>query len=165
MVGSNHIGSKGFPNGRRHLQKFCKCCTWETTNVGGLQTHCNRLSIFELSILEGLEGNYFPIPSLLLQCKTPSVWLSLARVILCVDNRTILGGQILFISLPFTWNIAYCSIQLVSVSSSFGSRNNLHLFFPQHYSHKDATVQGSHFHPFTHNWFQKSFWFQSCQSF
>jgi hypothetical protein len=52
-----------------------------------------------------LEGNYLPIPSLLLLCKIPFLWLSLARIMLCVDSRTILS-----ISLPFTWNIAYCSI-------------------------------------------------------
>ncbi len=105
MVGGNHRGSIGLADDRRHLQRFCRCCTWETTNAGGLQTHHNGLSIFELGTLEGLEGNYLPIPSLLLLCKIPFLWLSLARIMLCVDSRTILS-----ISLPFTWNIAYCSI-------------------------------------------------------
>ncbi len=137
MVGSIHIGSIGLAHGRRHLQRFYKFYR-ETTNVGGLQTHYNGLSIFELGPLEGSESNYFLIPSLLLLCKTLSLWLSLAKVMFSINGRIVLRGQILSISLPFTWNIVYCNIQLVNVNSSFGSRNNLHLFFPGHYFHKDS---------------------------
>jgi hypothetical protein len=64
--------------------------------------------------LKGLEHNYLPIPSHLLSCLTPLLWVSLVRVVLWLNNKIVFKRQIFSITFPYTWNTLHFYLHVFS---------------------------------------------------